>query len=566
MTETTTAATAVPFDPNVNEDGTKVAGAPAFPALPALDAAQYAEFFTKAIDTTGSLDTFIKALSAPPSSFAFARLSSMPNSFDRGVAQPPGLPFGAIRKIVRENIAPQMIINQRVDDVLRYSVLSNQPWKPGWRIEMRDGLGSPTDDDLRTIREAERFMMNCNIESGWNVRARDQAGFTGLSQFLAEVTRDSLSYDGMSIWTDMDLRGRVKAFKTLPTFNMRLCPSGFNGDPEVFVVGLDEVGSIKYEFTRRNLTFYRRNPRADADVFGYGYPEIEQAIRLIQAFTNAFDMNADIFNKNAIPQGILLATGLWTQRQLDVLSRIWMNLKRGNTKAWALPAVPVPKDGKLEILDLSRLKDNSAYYQDFINMLAGAFCAIYRFPVERLRYRASGRGPDTTLDPATSPAAIVDESDPGLAPLLIHLETALTEYILWTRYPTLQLRFQGKNPKEDARSYEAKLNASTYGERRAMADLPSMVSLAKGEDEKKLSRLMELCPSDTALAPIWQSLVTAQMQADAAKELQAQAPDNKTGKPGARMLPKRDPALSEAQGHQSGVRRDSAREKHKTAG
>lgn len=555
---------AQPFDPNINEDGRGVEGGVAFPKLPALNVEDYAEIFTKAVDSYGSLETFVKALSAPPSSFAFARISSMPNNFDRGIAQPPGLPFEALRKIGRENLAPQMIINMRVDDVLRYSGVSSQPWKPGWRIEMREGLGRPTTDDLKQIREAERFMQNCNSETGWDARARDENHLTNFSQFLAELTRDSLTYDGMSIWTDMDLKGRVRAFKALPTFNMRLTPSGYNGDPAVMAVGLNEVGAVKYEFTRQNLTFYRRNPRVDADIFGYGYPEIEQATRLIQAFTNAFDLNADIFNKNAIPQGFLTATGLWTQRQLDVLSRIWANLKRGNSKAWALPVIPVPKDGKLEILDLSRLKDNSAYYQDFINMLAGAFCAIYRFPVERLHYRTSGRGPDTELSPTTTAASIIDEGDPGLPALLIHLETVLTEYILWTRYPTLQLRFQGKNPKEDARSYEAKLNAATYGERRAMADLPAMETLAKGADEKKLARLMDLCPSDPALAPIWQSLVTAQMQADAAQELQATMPDNRTGKPGARMTPKKDPARSEQHGHMSGVRRNTSQEKHKT--
>src|SRR5690348_2214665 len=70
-----------------------------------------------------------KALAIPPEMMSFARFSLMPETYNGGVIQWPGVPPEALRKIVRENLAPQTIINMRVDDVLRYASYSTHPWK-----------------------------------------------------------------------------------------------------------------------------------------------------------------------------------------------------------------------------------------------------------------------------------------------------------------------------------------------------------------------------------------------------------------------------------------------------
>jgi hypothetical protein len=564
---------AITFDPN-GFVGEPHDGAAQFPYIEgAIKADEYVTAFSRQagmVDFAGSTDVLEQAKSMitlakvgvagmveAPEMQTFAKLSTMPNTFYRGLVQWPDLPAATLKKIAQDHFLVHTIIQQRIADVLRYAQRSSHPWKPGWTIKLRQGLDKPSASDRKEIKEAERFIEACIYQETWDPRSRDASGLTSFQNFLAGSVRDTFRFDAMAWWTDMDLQGRVRAFRALPAGNILLATrDGYEGQPEIFACGVDEAGTVKHAFTRKQLTWIIRNARTDGEAFGYGFSEITMLVRVIQAFNNAFEMNADVFTKSAIPPGLLKLKGMWTQRQVEVISRIWANLRRGATKQWALPAIPVPKDGDIELLDMSRLKDNDAYYQDFVNMLAGLASAIWQFPTKRLGYRISGKGRDAETSQAVDPAALVDEEDPGLAPMLNTLENGLNQYILWTRWPHLEFHFHGKNPKEDAREYEARQNASTLNELRAMADLEPLEDCVEEEDHKELAQLMALTPKDAGMAGVWQALVSAYIGGENAEKEAAAQPEISPG--GA------DPARKLGHGHQAGVRRNSAREKGKT--
>jgi hypothetical protein len=549
------------FDPNffdTNDGSVQKRDLAQFPMLDgAFTAADYADVFGGLTTNKGALMDFASKAGAAgmidaPEMQSFSRLSQMPNAFTRGMVQWPGLPAATLKKISADNYIVNAIIQQRVADVMRYSQLSSHPWMPGWDIVLKEGAATPSASDLKDIMDARRFTSMCNAEFGWDARKRDEAQLTTWKGFLAASVRDTLRYDGLAWWTDMDNVGRVRAFKALPAANILLTTrDGYEGHPEVFACGVDEAGTVKHRFTRKDLTWVVRNQRTDAEVWGYGYPEIELGVRLIQAFSNAFDMNADIFTRDSIPPGILKLSGMWTQRQTEVISRIWLNLNRGPSKKFAIPAVPLPRDGDISLLDLSNLRDNDVYYKELISMSAGLLCSLFAFPVNRLGYHTSGTNKDSEPNPSTTAATIVDEDDPGLTPLLITIEEAYNSYILQTRWPHLRFVFRGKSPKEDARAYEAKRNASTFDESRALSDKDSIVESAAPE-HRELATLMGMAPIDPNLSGIYQSIVAAYLAGKAA----TQAPAT----PGNSMESKKDPAASESHGHLSGVRRDSSSE------
>ena len=563
------------FDPNVLETGEVGSGyATNWPTsigdmpvpMGPVSAADYASAFMSLGDLSKSDPGLFEvakmgvagAVDAPEMQ-SFARMSIMPNAFQRGMVQWPGFPGATLKKIARDHYIVSTIIQQRVADIMRYATLSSHPWKPGWAIEMRNGFTSASKSDLQDIQDAQRFVLNCNSEFGWDARQRDQAQLTGFANFLAATTRDTYTYDGIAWWTDMDASrggGKVRAFKALPASNIMLCTrDGYEGRKEVFACGVDEAGSVTHQFTRRELTWVTRNKRTDAEVWDYGFPEIEMSVRLIEGFSNAFNMNADIFTRDAVPRGLLKLKGMFNQRQVEVMSRIWSNLNKGPKKKLVLPAIPIPKDGDIELLDFSRMEGNDAYYQDYVNMVAGLFCAIYAFPVNRLGYRISGKGNPSEQKDAQSPAVLIDEADSGLPVLLNTIETAFNSYILWTRWPHLQLAFRGKNPKEDAREYDARKDASTYGEMRALSDLPTVESMAPDE-LKPLARLIDLAPMSPNLAGIWQNASAAWLKAtlgDGGGKDGDKSPEGV-------VRDQHDPAAVEDHGHVGGVRRNSAAE------
>ncbi|MDE2232570.1 MAG: hypothetical protein KGJ90_00360 [Patescibacteria group bacterium] len=508
-----------------------------------------------------SYEAALKALGVPPTAFAYSRIEYMPDPNAQGILPWPGIAPEALGKIARENVAPQLIIGMRVDDVLRYSRYSTHNWKPGWRIEPVEHTESPSEATLKDIMDAKRFLWNSNIETGYaKARIRDDHRLTNFQRFLAAGTRDWLTYDGLAIWTDMDNGGKVKGYTLLPAGHIRLAAHhGYEGNPDIFAVGVDEGGKVIATFTREQLTFLCRNPRTNVEASGnlfangYGWSEIEISVRLIQGFQNVIDFNVDSFSRNSTPNGILTVHGV-TQRQLDFLNRLWTNMKRGITKAWALPVVGLQGDkAKMEVIDLSGVKGKEGYYEEWQNMLAGMFCTIYRFPVRRLGYRMSGKGRDTEPLPDSSGKA-VDEDDPGLSPLLGHWETAINEYLLWSRWPHLRFVFTGANPKEDARAYEARRNAMTYREARLEAHLQPLTDQVKDKDMKVLAELLDMAPIDANLSGIHQSIAAAYIKA----KLGGGEGNEKSSE--GEMTSGGDPAKKEAHGHQSGVRRNSASE------
>ena len=155
----------------------------------------------------------------------------------------------------------------------------------------------------------------------------------------------------------------------------------------------------------------------------------------------------DAFNKNSIPQAILKLKGEFNQKQLDFWRSYLDQHQEGAAKNWTLPVVRVPTDGDIEILDLTRMKGNEVYYKEFINMIMGAYCAVYRFPVHRFGYKASGMAKDEEIQDQPE---WIDESDLGKIELLNHIENIINEYFIWANWPQLQFTFTGKSPKEES--------------------------------------------------------------------------------------------------------------------
>lgn len=429
-------------------------------------------------------DAISKALAPPPKAFSFGYMAYMPDPQYGGLMPWPGLAPESLQKVVRTNLAPEMIIATRVADVLRYSHKSSHPWKPGWRIELRESAKTPSTWDKRDIKLCETMVENCNIElDEYQARKRDASYYQSFRSFLATLTRDFLTYDAMALWTDLDPRGRVKGWSCLPAGNIRLADPtiGYLGNKEHFAVLVDQTGKVVHAFTREQLTWFVGNPRVDPDIGGYPWSRLDVGIRIVDAFQAAFDMNADRFSKSGIPTGMMLLKGAgFTQNEVDAIARQFQNLKKGVSKIWALPAMVVPKDSEIEFLDLTAIAGEDAQYVMHMNLTIGVFCLLYQYPYKRLGFHISGTEKDTeSLLDGDGQEAPTDEEDVGLLTLLGNIEHVLNEYLIWTRFPHLQLVFSGKAPREDAREYEARQLAMTWSERRAQVDLPPLTELVE---------------------------------------------------------------------------------------
>lgn len=516
----------------------------------------YSKAMAQAMEPMAGLLTS-KALAPPPSAFSFSTMSYMPDPQAGGLISWPGIPPESIQRLARTTIAPELIIATRINDVLRYAQRASHPWRPGWRIEMRAASAKPSRSDLQDIRAAETFISNCNIElDATQARRRNAAGYMDFRRFLAVAVRDFLTYDAIALWTDMDRLGRIKAWVPLPAGNIRLADPmvGYRGNPKHFAVLIDQGGTVKRPFTRDELIWSVGHPRDDPDIGDYPWSRVDAGMTILNSFQNAFELNSGVFEKSAIPMGILLLKGMaFTTNELDLIVRQMQNLKKGVSKSWGLPAMAVPDGSDVEFLNMSAAHGQDMLYREHMNLTISLFCILYQFPWRRFGYHASGTAPDSEIAMANRQSAPpAEEEDTGLISLLLHMESVINEYILWTRWPHLQLVFSGKSPREDAREFENKSLARTWGERRAENDLPTLESLAKDEDTKRVARLLDMMPVDPSMSTGFTQITTKALGLDGGA---GGAGQERT--PGAPFPSSKDPARSEAHGATAGVRRHS---------
>ena len=500
-------------------------------------------------------------LSVPPQAFSYATMAMMPDPANAGLLPWPGIPPESLTKIAQENVVTQLVTRSRVNDLARYSGLSTQLWEPGWTVGMRVASEQPTKQDTLDIREAERFVWNCNRETSYgDARRRDASLISNFEMFLRQFGDDTFTYDGWAIWTDMDRAGRIKSFANLPAGRIRLAVPGrgYQGNPRYFAALVDETGNPVRPFTRDSLVWSIRNPRTDPAAWGYGRAESEIAIMMVQAFQSAIQLNSDTFTRNSIPNGMLLLKGdYFNQNQIDALMREWTNMKRGVSKMWGFPVMNVPEKAEVEVLPFMDLKGQEIRYRDHLNLMGGLYCVISQFPPRKLGIFASGKDRDNSPVPNES-TEVAGVDDPGLPPLLGFVANRVNEYLLWPSWPRLMLRFNGANPKQDAREYEARKMARKWKESRAAVDLPKLTDGVPAE-LKPLMEIMAEAPEDPAKLGAFQTLATKWL------ELQAGGGESGDGKDGARdtdkvgapFAPKKDPAKSLEHGHRSGVRRHS---------
>lgn len=550
---------------------------------------------TKAMD---GLSEAAKALGAtPPQALSYSSMSFLPDPANYGLMQWPGFNPESLRKIARENVAPMVIIRNRIDDLTRYSNLSTYPWKPGWRIAMRDPKEQPARQDEKDIEEAQKFIYNCSMDGDLDPRDRDAHLIPPFEMFIRSFGDDALTFDGWAIWTDMESKNKVRAFANLPAGMMRLAvpTRGYKGDPSLFAALVDETGTPVKPFTRQELVWRIRNIRNDPSIGPYGWPEIEMAIRLIQAFQGAIELNADTFQRNSIPNGVLVLKGdYFNQEQIDALTREWTNMKRGMSKLWGMPVISVPEDGEVDILNFMDLKGQEVRYRDHMNMMMGLNCLIWRYPIRKLGMFISGHTRDSS--PNQEAALEVQKTDDaGLPPLLTHVEETINQYLLWARWPKLRFEFTSKNPTEDARGFAERIKARTWGEARAETDLPPLRKVYKGKSLSKamtesgnkinggedkgnggadvdddidpmeiLAEIMEGCPEDPVKASVYQTVAIEMVKARLGTAVAPGAGGGGAGsspKKGPAMSNQKDPAVSQTHGNLAGVRRDSRMEK-----
>jgi|GEM_PF-6392625 len=162
-------------------------------------------------------------------------------------------------------------------------------------------------------------------------------------------------------------------------------------------------------FGSEDLWYEYANPRDAIGLRGYGFSETEMSIKLTTGILNVLTTNNAIFDRGAVPPGILAILGQINQQQMLEFQQEWDRYRLGAGGQWGLPAINIrDPQGKLAYLRTDG-NPSEMVFSAYINFLAAIRCATFGVDVQEVNVSAFG-GSNSGLNSGKDTQTRIDES------------------------------------------------------------------------------------------------------------------------------------------------------------
>jgi hypothetical protein len=361
-----------------------------------------------------------------------------------------------------------VIIQNRCDTLTRYSRVSHDIFKPGFRFVTRDPRAKMTPQDEENIRNLEDFIYHCGRTK--NVPEDDRMLF---GQFLKMTVRDALTFGHIAVEKIKTRRKGLHRIRPLPAESVYLINKrasremierelksaktiyrnySTDNDPrakqQVNEVDIDYFKYIQTSYDNRTLAvfgdedmvFKLFNPQNFADSNGYCYSLLELAIINITNHLNVENYNSNFFTHGQASRGILHLKGTVTQSQMHSFRRMFYNNISGAQHAWKTPII-----AGLEEVQWVPLAGNAREmeYINFNNHILRAICSQFQIdPLEiGLDYLISPTGRAMSGQKSQS-EKIEFSRERGFEPILMFFEDFINCDIVPSIDPELAAKYK----------------------------------------------------------------------------------------------------------------------------
>lgn len=406
--------------------------------------------------------------------------------------RPSLLDFNGLRNMVDQTPILSGIIMTRQRQVLRFAAPS-EDGGPGFELRHRDKKHQSNETEKENQALLSRFFSNCGWE--FNPRRRRNLRRDNFSQFITKFVRDTLTMDSAPIETELkrDRTLGIDGFYSVDGATIRLCTEeGYEGDDEIFAVQVVE-GRVTCTYTRDQLIYEPRNPRTDVRVAGYGLGETELLVRVVTGILNAMTYNTKGFDENSIPKGLLHLTGKYSKSDLDSFKRYWSMTVKGVQNAHGLPVMVSEDQESRATFEKFGIDFSEMAFAKWMTFLTAVACAIYSMSPDEINFESFAAS-KSTLSGSDAAEKLADSKDKGLRPLLGHIESLLSDYIVSDFDENMVFRFAGLDPTDVQQDWEAKKLTLTVNELRA----------EKGYEAHPMKEIGE-APLNPVLVPIYQA-------------------------------------------------------------
>jgi hypothetical protein len=331
-----------------------------------------------------------------------------------------------------------------------------------------------SDSDKELIKNVEAFLMNTGSDR--------RLGKDDFLAFVKKFVRDTLYYDQGCFEITRKVNGKPHEFFAVPGETIRLAiPPKDRGTPPENQQQENETAYVQVvdgrtvaEYTHRELCFAVMNPRTDIRVYRYGYAPCEQLILTVTSHLWAEEFNRRQFTQGSFIKGVLNLKGNISEEQLQNFRRQWLMQVSGVTNAWRMPVVA--SEG-MDWVPL-QFSNNEMGYSEWMNYLINISCAIFLFDPAEINFDTRGGISNAPMFMGTNEAQQKMSKDRGLPPLLRHVATAVSRYLVEPFADWLEFEFAGLDAKTEEQAIQLRTTEvttyKTLNEGRAAEDLPPL--------------------------------------------------------------------------------------------
>lgn len=390
------------------------------------------------------------------------------------VQPPPRIDFGLLRQMSR--IPPvAAIVQTRLNQLAAFARPQLSPYRPGFKLLLRDRKRSPKRTERRAIEEATRFFTDCGVPPEGDERFVRPT----FEAFLRQLFRDSLELDSAGFEVLFDRAGRPAGFQAVDGATLRRAVPDLGRPTDGPLTQVVQVVSARVvaEWEAGACCLGIRRPRTDLASHGYGYSEIEELVRLVTAWLYGFDYNMAYFRQGSAVKGFFKTVGM-PEGLFNAAQRQWKAMVSGVTNAHVTPWFNVPdKEGDIKFEQL-QLTNTEMQFFEWLGWLYRLICADYQIDPAETGFSFGNEGQAAALSDRGPADRIRSSQTRGLAPLLRVGESWFNAYLVWPRWPELEFAFAGEDAETEGQRVELDhkrgRTTHTVNELRAQDDLPPL--------------------------------------------------------------------------------------------
>lgn len=435
-------------------------------------------------------------------------------------ARPVGLSFDQLRQVYAESLITKLVVNTRIRQVQAFLNIPDGEADPGFALRFKDKRRPVLDEDHDRFYILTQYLLNCGME--FDPRRRKRMGRDDLDDFTAKHLRDSLVLDHAPIeLVPTKLGDRVHGFQAVDGGHVYLTdPSAgmldywegqgeynlLTGRPDItepqdVIAVYEKDGVAKALYTHDEMMIPIRNVTSDERYYGYGMPETEEVLKVITAFSRAFNLNVSSIDDNALPRGILGISGDYNQEDLDALTYRLESEMRGGSNRYRVMMMRLEQEGGGVNWIPTGGEPQEQLYARWITLNVAINCSAYGMNPEEIAFDSYSAG-NSALSGSDTEAKLTSGSDKGLTTLLKWYRKTLNE-LLALQDPDVELVWNGlRTSHEEALQREDSL--MTWGEKRRQ------YGLTTDHIPKELLNM----PLNPVLSSIYQQVAMPQQQGD----------------------------------------------------